>query len=247
MLRLTRPVVEFGAPSAAPPAFWKWPRARGCARAVVNWLDDVAGARGRGRTVITERATLRLERGGPPEGELGAAADLRRTAGQVAGRSPTARAPAGTRAADGLAPSDRRRSSLRATQLDATQVGLALAIDPAPLDLLAVYLPGLDIAQGALVKGASPAPSVLSDRLRGTEQVYVALDQSIAPPHDVTPGPRRRPRHPPWTLRHQPTRDVRESRGFRRNAGRSSGGRKGLDGVAAPTWRRRCWRCSACR
>jgi hypothetical protein len=175
LLRLTRPVVSSGTERRAP-AFWEVAARAGLRTAVVNWWTTWPALAGEG-TGITERATLRLERGGPPEGELAPPTTYAELHRQWPGVRDSARA-AGTRAGDGLAPTI-AEAIARATELDATQVGLALAIDPTPLDLLAVYLPGLDIAQGALVKGASPAPSALSDRLRGTEQLYVALDQLI--------------------------------------------------------------------
>jgi len=62
---------------------------------------------------------------------------------------------------------------------------LDLGADPAlgPLDLLTVYLPGLDIAQHALLQGTdgSPlAPSAMADRVRGLEAYYAFLDGTLA-------------------------------------------------------------------
>ena len=71
-----------------------------------------------------------------------------------------------------------RRVLRRAAEVDALQV--AMAVDgcaPRPLDLLALYLPGLDIAQHALLgSGAAASPSALAARLEGVRSYYVYLD-----------------------------------------------------------------------
>ena len=79
----------------------------------------------------------------------------------------------------------------RSAELDAIQLALGREVStPAP-DLLAVYLPGLDIAQHALLGGqggALPA-SVVATRLDALRDYYVVLDRllesSIAPSANV--------------------------------------------------------------
>jgi hypothetical protein len=182
LLRLTRPVVSSGTERQAP-AFWEVAARAGLRAGVVNWWTTWPATDADG-TVVSERATLRFERGGPLEGEVAPAtvhADLR-------GKWPAMRerargtAAAASRSTDstggGLAPWVAAAVE-RAVELDAEQVELTLAIDPARLDLVAVYLPGLDIAQGSLVTDARATPSSLAERLSGLQRTYVALDRMM--------------------------------------------------------------------
>jgi hypothetical protein len=176
LLQLTRPVVSSGTERRAP-AFWEVAARAGLRTAVVNWWTTWPALPDEG-IVITERATLRLERGGPLDAEIVPPAlytELERTWPAIRDEAHAL----GAAAAEGVAP-PLADAVARAAQLDATQVGLALATQPGLLDLVAVYLPGLDIAQGAFVKAASGAPSALADRLRATERLYAALDAAIA-------------------------------------------------------------------
>jgi hypothetical protein len=68
----------------------------------------------------------------------------------------------------------------RAAELDATQLAIASRLGSPPLDLLAIYLPGLDIAQQALLgSGGSVSPSVLSARLEAMRGYYIYLDTAL--------------------------------------------------------------------
>jgi hypothetical protein len=76
-----------------------------------------------------------------------------------------------------------RTTLRRSAELDALQLALLAAVtSPAP-DLSAVYLPGLDIAQRALLAGDQPgmAASVLASRLDALEAYYIALDALLEP------------------------------------------------------------------
>ena len=184
LLRLTRPVVTSGTERRAP-AFWEVAARAGLRTAVVNWWTTWPALPGEG-IVITERAPLRLERGGPLDGEIAPPAlyaDLQRKWPAIRDE---ARAQA-SRVGDGVAP-PLAGSARRAAELDAAQVGLALAIQPEPLDLITVYLPGLDIAQGSFMKITPGVPSALEDRLRATEQLYAALDANVARLTAALPG-----------------------------------------------------------
>jgi hypothetical protein len=82
-------------------------------------------------------------------------------------------------AADPVAAVVRRSAELDAAIAD-------LAVDPAlgDLDLLVVYLPGLDIAQHALLSGTDSGglpPSELSARIASIERYYRFLDTILAP------------------------------------------------------------------
>jgi hypothetical protein len=70
----------------------------------------------------------------------------------------------------------------RSAELDA--MVLDLGVDPAlgELDLLTVYLPGLDIAQHALLRSGDTSPlasSAMTERVRGIEEYYAFLDAAL--------------------------------------------------------------------
>jgi hypothetical protein len=167
LLRLTRPTIASGDQRRVP-TFWEVAASAGLRTAVVHWWATWPAAESLG-TVLSDRAILRLEQGGALSAEIApasvyaplmAAADDRaaRVDAHVAG------------VAMGLAP-DVTGIIERSARLDATV--LDLATDPAlgEQDLLTVYLPGLDIAQHALL-GA--------DRARAVEAYYAFLDEVIA-------------------------------------------------------------------
>jgi hypothetical protein len=144
---------------------------------VIHWWATWPAPEGQG-IVISDRAILRLEQGGTPAGEIapvslyepllkGTEARHLRLALATAHEWPADQA-------DDISKTLRRSAELDAMVLD-------LGADPAlgPLDLLTVYLPGLDIAQHALLQGSdgSPlAPSAMADRVRGLETYYAFLD-----------------------------------------------------------------------
>ena len=71
----------------------------------------------------------------------------------------------------------------RSLELDADQIALASEVAGETTDLVAVYLPGLDIAQHALLSpadGQSASASALSQRLQAIRDYYVALDRLLA-------------------------------------------------------------------
>jgi hypothetical protein len=71
----------------------------------------------------------------------------------------------------------------RSAELDATLIDLAGDEALGPLDLLALYLPGLDIAQHALFTGdagGAIAPSAMAERVNAVEAYYVFLDRALA-------------------------------------------------------------------
>jgi hypothetical protein len=129
---------------------------------------------------VTDRAVLRLERGGALDGELAPPEiyeplrtqwpEIRRRAQEAAGKA----FPADTETAAVL-----RRSA----ELDETIVGIARSVNARPLDLLVVYLPGLDIAQNALLgpSGAALAPSAVAARVEALRAYYPFLDRVLGP------------------------------------------------------------------
>jgi hypothetical protein len=134
--------------------------------------------------VLTDRALLRLQQGGEPNGEIAPAAlhDTLHASWDARRRRVAARAGAMWPQHDDLAP-DEAAVIQRSAELDATLIDLAADPVLGPLDLLVLYLPGLDIAQHALL-GADDvgaiAPSAASARLASLERYYGFLDEALA-------------------------------------------------------------------
>lgn len=177
LLRLTRPSTASGAELRSK-TIWEVAADAGLRAAVVNWWATWPAAAGGANPpiVVSDRATLRLERGGALDGEIAPDALYERLRGewptikQEALALMTALMPASSDPATAAA--------LRgAAEIDALQLLMAARVRSASLDLLAVYLPGLDIAQHALFgDGAAVAPSALEARLAGLRSYYVYLD-----------------------------------------------------------------------
>lgn len=177
LLRLTRPALASGDERRAR-TFWEVAAQAGLRTAVVNWWATWP-ARGDAGTVITDRATLRLEQGGALDAELSPAAlydDLRRQWPEIVAR-------AAERAESALpSSSDDARAVLeRSARLDALQLTLVERVAAPGIDLSVVYLPGLDIVQHALLGDAAAAgASTLATRLAAVQRYYEALDRLLA-------------------------------------------------------------------
>jgi hypothetical protein len=177
MLRLTRPSTASGAELRAK-TIWDVAADAGLRPAVVNWWATwpatTAGANP--PMVLSDRATLRLERGGGLDGEIAPTALYERLRDEWPAIQLQAEALITT-----LQPvsSDPQAAAAlrRAADVDALQVVLASRVRSASLDLVAIYLPGLDIAQHALFgAGEAAAPSALEARLAALRSYYVYLD-----------------------------------------------------------------------
>ncbi len=178
LVRLTRPAIASGDQRLVP-TFWEVAARAGLRTAVVHWwatwpAPDDAGI------VLSDRAILRLERGGQNDAEVAPAALYEILRQGATARGDRARARAGGLAAEttDLVSSTLRRSA----ELDATI--LELAADPAlgTPDLLVVYLPGLDIAQHTLLGSTDAsglAPSVAATRVASLERYYQFLDDAV--------------------------------------------------------------------
>lgn len=183
MLRLTRPSTASGAELRSK-AMWEVAADGGLRAAVVNWWAtwpaSTAGAHP--PMVISDRATLRLERGGALDGEIAPAALY----DQLREDWPAIRREAESMIAALLpAPGDAATTAAlrRAAELDALQVVIASRLPSASLDLLAIYLPGLDIAQHALLGSGEPlGAAALETRLAALRNYYVFLDRLLAEP-----------------------------------------------------------------
>jgi hypothetical protein len=181
LVRLTRPSIVSG-DERREMTFWEVAAEAGLRTAVVNWWATWPAATGTG-TVLTDRATLRLERGGDLDAEI-APPDVYP---RLRERWPSVRRQSealASGAVDATLEPTVRTVLLRSAELDAMQILLADAVaDPAP-DLLAVYLPGLDIAQHSLLRsdeGRAVSASTVGLRIEAVRAYYVALDRLIAP------------------------------------------------------------------
>jgi hypothetical protein len=180
LIRLTRPAIASGHERRVP-TFWEVAARAGLRTAVIHWwatwpADDQSG------TVISDRAILRLERGGVLDSEI-APVPLYTTLGATwAARRARAAAVAAGAAPPGVSPAVAALVQ-RSAELDATLIDLAGDEALGALDLLALYLPGLDIAQHALFTGdagGAIAPSAMAERVSAVESYYVFLDRALA-------------------------------------------------------------------
>jgi hypothetical protein len=183
LVRLTRPAIASGIERRAK-TFWEVASDAGLRTAVVNWWATWP-ARSDGAVVLSDRATLRLEHGGALDAEIAPSSlyqtlrerwpALKQQAVEMAGPLPSV-----------ISGDDRRALLRRSAELDAMQLTLASAVSTANTDLTAVYLPGLDITQYALL-GSSTTPldalaaSDLAGRLAALREYYAMLDRMLAP------------------------------------------------------------------
>jgi hypothetical protein len=180
LLRLTRPTIASGETRLIP-AFWEVAARAGLRTAVVHWWATWPASDDSG-IVISDRALLRLERGGPQDGEIAPASLYQALQASWSAR----RARAATESSAAITaelPGDLSAAAKRSAEIDATLIDLAADPLLGTPDLLAVYLPGLDIVQHAFFENQSAgalSPSEAADRLAALEQYYVFLDRSLA-------------------------------------------------------------------
>ena len=175
LVRLTRPSVA-SRDERRSKTIWEVAEEAGLRTAVINWWATWPASPG-GGIVITDRAVLRLEQGGPLDAEIAPAAlyeplraswpAIRRRAQDDAARF--------DRIPDAASAAVLKRSG----ELDATIVGIWKALPDAARDLDIVYLPGLDIAQHTLLGGGdgTATPSVLAARLEALRGYYPFLKE----------------------------------------------------------------------
>ena len=193
LIRLTRPAIASGT-ERRQKTMWEVASDAGLRTVVVNWWAtwpapaDTAGDRG---IVLSDRATLRLERGGPLDAEISPAALYDTLRAQW----PAIRERASARVAGALqlgAASDPAISGIlrRSAEIDAIQLTLCERVATPATDLVAVYLPGLDIAQHALLattEGALGA-SAAAARVDALKDYYAFLDRTLALLLEAAPG-----------------------------------------------------------
>ncbi len=183
LLRLTRPSVASGHERQVK-TLWEVAADAGLRTVVVNWWATwPAASRGDGTIILSDRALLRLERGGELDAEIAPSSIYDR----LKQRWPAIRENAWTRAHEATATfasssPETRAVLVRSAELDAMQVELMREVsDPTP-DLSVIYLPGLDIAQNALLgaRETALAPSEVSARVVALRDYYVFLDHLLA-------------------------------------------------------------------
>ena len=180
LVRLTRPTLTTGLQRRSK-TFWEVAADYGLHTAVVNWWATWPAPSGAG-IVLSDRATLRLERGDQQDAEIAPPAlysDLRPVWPSLRdeARRRVVAAFAGTGDADG-------QVLRRAAEQDALPAALAMRVFRTEQDLRAIYLSGLDIAQHNLVGSAAGAglpASALAARVEALERYYVFLDGLLGP------------------------------------------------------------------
>jgi Type I phosphodiesterase / nucleotide pyrophosphatase len=182
LVRLTRPAITSRAERRVK-TFWEVAADAGLRTAIVNWWATWPATSGTG-IILSDRATLRLERGGALDGEITPAGVYERL--RTAWPQLRQRAESLTNSAlrDAHTKGDTAALLRRSAELDALQLVLTQEIATAEMDLVAVYLPGLDIVQHALLNtssGTNQSASAMASRLAALEEYYVALDRLLAP------------------------------------------------------------------
>lgn len=156
LVRLTRPTIVSGDQRRVP-TFWEVAARAGLRTAVVHWWATWPASPQDG-IVLSDRALLRLEQGGPLAGEIAPAALYEELVQSRNSRQE--QVDEWLQALDLRNAGTTAETASRSAALDAAIV--ALATDPAlgELDLLTVYLPGLDILTHGLPAGADHTPLV---------------------------------------------------------------------------------------
>jgi Type I phosphodiesterase / nucleotide pyrophosphatase len=179
LLRLTRPSIA-SRDERRVKTLWEVAEEAGLRTAVVNWWATWP-APAAGGIVITDRALLRLEQGGTLDGEIGPSSLYE----PLRAAWPSIRTHARVAASQLQSPDAEVTAVLRrSAELDASVVGLLGALPSDQRDLDIVYLPGLDIAQHALLDGrtgASQTPSGLGTRVEALRSYYAFLRRLLDP------------------------------------------------------------------
>jgi predicted AlkP superfamily phosphohydrolase/phosphomutase len=178
LLRLTRPSIASGAERRVK-TLWEVAADSGLRTVVVNWWATWPAPAQGSATILSDRSALRLELGGALDAEIAPPAvyerlraewsDLRQRA---AGRAQPLNEGADATIADVV-----RRSA----ELDALQLTLAERVQGSEPDLLAIYLPGLDIAQHSLFgeRTSTLGPSAVAARVEAVRAYYRFLDRLL--------------------------------------------------------------------
>jgi len=180
-VRLTRPSIA-SREERRVKTIWEVASDAGLRTAAVNWWATWPAPPDSG-IVITDRAAVRLEQGGSLDAEIAPASlypELKRLWPGIREKAHEAAA----RQFSQLADPQVAQILVRSAELDGSLIGLFLALPGPARDLDLIYLPGLDIAQHALLStagGPAPTPSVVAARLAALRSYYTFLDQALVP------------------------------------------------------------------
>ena len=183
LLRLTRPSVASGHERKVK-TIWEVASDAGLRTVVVNWWATwPASSSHDAAVVVSDRAVLRLDRGGVLDAEIAPASVYE----QLKQRWPAIRKRASARAQSAAASLDWSGAAThavltRSAELDAIQIELMREVAATRPDLTAVYLPGLDIAQNALLgrQETALAPSEVANRVDALREYNVFLDRLLS-------------------------------------------------------------------
>ena len=179
--RLTRPSIA-SRDERRSKTIWEVAEDAGLRTAVVNWWATWPAPPGPG-VVVTDRAVLRLEHGGPLDAEIAPPTlypMLQKDWPRIRNAARDRAAAAFARVTDPEIASVLRRSA----ELDATIVGIARALPEPARDLDVIYLPGLDVAQHTLLgsaEGGARSPSLVSARIDALMEYYAFLLAVLEP------------------------------------------------------------------
>jgi hypothetical protein len=182
LLRLTIPSVASGSERRVK-TFWEVATASGLRTVVVNWWATWPAPSNAG-LIVSDRATLRLERGGALDAEI-VPADAYDA---LRGRWSALRNEAAAHATRLPAGTEMEALLRRSAELDALQAAMTREVTPANADLVCTYLPGLDLVQYGLFRAgetAAASPSVMAQRLAALDEYYVLLDALLGPGLEV--------------------------------------------------------------
>jgi hypothetical protein len=146
---------------------------------VINWWATWPASATAG-TIVTDRATLRLERGGDLDAEI-APPELYQA---LRSKWPALRSEAAALARQLHGTGASRDLLQRSGELDALQMAIARETAGANVDLSLTYLPGLDLVQHGLLTTAgagAPSASTVAASLQSLDEYYVFLDTLLTP------------------------------------------------------------------
>ena len=178
LLRLTRPVPTTGLQRRSK-TFWEVAGEHGLSTLVVNWWATWPAPDGAG-VVISDRATLRLERGGALDAEISPPSVY----AALLPRWPQWRDEARRVVVEAFADADPATGAAlrRAGEQDAVPLALTARLGEGDPLLRTVYLPGVDIAQYELLTGGGGAglpASAMAARVAALERYYSFLDARV--------------------------------------------------------------------
>jgi hypothetical protein len=183
LVRLTRPSVASGHERKVK-TMWEVASDAGLRTVVVNWWATWPASSSQDEAVLlSDRAVLRLDRGGVLDAEIAPPSVYE----QLKQRWPAIRERASVRAQSAAASldwgaGDTHAVLARSAQLDAIQIELMREVAATRPDLTAVYLPGLDIAQNALLgrQDTALAASEVANRVDALREYNVFLDHLLS-------------------------------------------------------------------